>query len=132
MEVDLVDISTGDDLSYTWTIEGMPGPFTNPDLEDMVFVNSNQADSVFDVTLAIENSTVGCFDDTTMQLRIGYVPDPNVTPDTIICENSSLNLHAEGEKLICGIRACTSVILMWQNHWQNRRRYDILCDSYNR
>ncbi len=96
MEVCLIDISSGDDLSYTWTIEGMPGTYSTADVEDLLFVNTMQSDSVIDVTLAIENATVGCADDTTVQLVVGYIPEPNITSDTVICQDDSFNLHAEG------------------------------------
>lgn len=96
MEVSLIDISSGDDLSYTWTIEGMPGTYSTADVEDLLFVNTMQSDSIIDVTLAIENATVGCADDTTVQLVVGYIPEPNITSDTVICQDDSFNLHAEG------------------------------------
>jgi len=96
MEINLIDISTGDDLSYQWTIDGMTDIFTTANLEDMVFTNNSQSDSIINVTLGIENSTVGCSDDTTVQLLIGNIPQPNITHDTIICQEDSFTLHAEG------------------------------------
>jgi gliding motility-associated-like protein len=96
MEISFTDISSGDDLSYQWTIDGINETFTSADLESMTFVNNSQSDSIINVTLEIENSTVGCADDTTVQLVVGNIPQPNITPDTIICQDDSFNLHAEG------------------------------------
>ncbi|MEA1874688.1 MAG: PKD domain-containing protein [Bacteroidota bacterium] len=96
MEISLNNISTGDDLSYLWTIYETSETFTTENLESMVFVNNSQSDSIINVTLEIENSTVGCVDDTTVQLVVGNVPQPNITPDTIVCQDDIFNLHAEG------------------------------------
>lgn len=96
MEISLINTSDGEDLSYLWTIDGMTESFTSTDLEAMVFTNNSQIDSIINVSLEVENTVVGCVDDTTVQLVVGYIPQPNITPDTIICQDDNFNLHAEG------------------------------------
>ncbi|MFO7789717.1 MAG: PKD domain-containing protein [Bacteroidales bacterium] len=93
--LDLIDASTGDDLLYNWTIEGI-GSHTETDWDSVLFVNNTQMDSVVDIRLEVENTEVGCWDDTLQQVVIGYIPDPQATSDTIICEGDGFNLHAEG------------------------------------
>lgn len=98
--LNLTDISTGDDLLYNWHVEGL-GTYTEPNWDSVLFVNNTQMDSVVDITLEVENTEVGCWDDTVRQVVIGYVPDPNATTDTIICENDGFYLHAEnGEQYV--------------------------------
>lgn len=96
MEISFVNNSLGEDLSYLWTIDGMSESFTSTDLEDMIFTNNAQSDSIINVHLEVENTTVGCVDDTSVQLVVGYSPEPNITSDTIICQHDSFYLHAEG------------------------------------
>ncbi len=92
--LDLTNVSMGDSLLYNWSVEGL-GTHNELHWDSVLFVNNTQTDSVVDVTLEVENTEVGCWDDTTQQVVIGYVPDPNATPDTIICEGDGFNLHAE-------------------------------------
>ncbi|MDA3818923.1 MAG: PKD domain-containing protein [Candidatus Delongbacteria bacterium] len=92
--VDLKNTSIGDSLLYHWDVEGL-GTHTALHWDSVLFVNNTQMDSVVDITLEVENTEVGCWDDIVRQVVIGYVPDPNATPDTIICEGDGFNLHAE-------------------------------------
>jgi gliding motility-associated-like protein len=96
MHINLMDASTGENLTYNWTIEGFPNDITTQNVENLNIANNTQQDSIVDVSLTIENSLVGCIDDTTAQLVIGYIPIPNASNDTIICENDAINLYAEG------------------------------------
>lgn len=90
----LTNISMGSDLMYNWHVEGL-GTHTEADWDSVLFVNNTQMDSVVDITLEVENTEVGCWDDTVRQVVIGYIPDPQATPDTIICEEDGFYLHAE-------------------------------------
>lgn len=92
--LDLTNISMGDTLLYNWHVEGL-GTHNELHWDSVLFVNNTQTDSVVDITLEVENTEVGCWDDTVRQVVIGYVPEPNATPDTIICEGDGFNLHAE-------------------------------------
>ncbi|MGM0649196.1 MAG: PKD domain-containing protein [Bacteroidota bacterium] len=87
--------STDDDMIYNWTIEGI-GSHTEADWNAVTFENTTQEDSVVEIRLEVENPEVGCWDDTIQQIVIGYIPDPQATSDTIICEGDSLNLSAQG------------------------------------
>lgn len=91
--IDLINNSIGDDLTYNWTVEGI-GNHTDEDWTGVEFVNDSQQDLVVDISLSVTNAEVGCSDTSSRQVVAGYIPDPQITPDTIICEGDSFHLHA--------------------------------------
>jgi gliding motility-associated-like protein len=99
--LDLINNAVGqpyDPDNIHWYVEGGGDNANTADGNwyDVNFVNNTQQDSIVDISLVASNASVGCADSITKQVVIGYIPDPNITPDTIVCEGDALSLHAEG------------------------------------